>query len=59
MENLYKQFLDFFSLKAQILNIPGIKYIKKGNKKEINKLTTESLIRCICVFTYIPQKHDI
>ena len=60
MENLYKYLWFCFSaLKAEILNIPGIKYIKKGRNNEIIKLIKESLITCICVFSYIPQKQVI
>ena len=42
-ENLYKH--DFWLLKAEILNIPGIKYNKNGSINEVIKLMIESLIR--------------
>lgn len=53
-ENPYKH-LDLF-LSAYILKIPGNKYKAKGVIKEVAKLNNESLIKCICVFLYIPQK---
>ena len=60
MENLYKNLLGgFFTFKEGILNKPGIKYIPKGKISDVIKLITESFIRIICVFTYIPQKHVI
>ena len=33
--------------------------VPKGNKSEVIKLNNVSLIKCICVFLYIPQKHAI
>ena len=59
-ENLYEYFLFVFSvLKAEILNIPGIKNNPNGTNKDIIKLIPESLRRCICVFIYTPQKQVI
>ena len=49
--------MGFSTLKEAILNTQGIKYIAKGINNPVNKLKHESLIRCNCVFTYIPQKH--
>ena len=57
---LYKHLLFFCGLaKAGILKIPGIKYKANGINKDNNRLEPESLIRWICVLTYIPQKQVI
>ena len=59
-DNLYKYFpFGFLILKADILNILGIKNIPKGYNNPKPKLIIVSLIRCICVLTYIPQKQVI
>ena len=59
-ENLYKHWLFLlFVLKADILNIPGINNIPKGCVEDNTKLVIVSLIKCIWVFTYTPQKHEI
>ena len=59
-DNLYIYFLShFLFLNAEILNIPGIKFIINGIIDESPKLNKESLIKWICVFSYIQQKHEI
>ena len=47
---LYIHFLFFFkSLRAGILNNPGMKFIQKGYIIDIAKLINVSLIKIICV----------
>ena len=50
---------NFFPFKAIALNTEGIKYNINGYIKAAIKLIIESLIRWICVLTYIPQKQII
>ncbi len=60
MEILYNNLREgYLTLKEVNLNIPGKIITKKGIKNDDIKLISVSLIRCICVFTYIPQKHAI
>ena len=55
MLNLYSILLSLFN--EDILKIPGIRYIKKYNAKEIAILDNTSLKRWTWVFLYTAQKH--
>ena len=56
---MYKHDLSrFLLLNAGILNIPGIKLIKKGKIVESARLNKESLIKCNWVLLYIQQKQE-
>jgi hypothetical protein len=55
--NLYNKGLLALFFNGDNLNIPGNKYIKKGDIKEIQKLDDTFKRRCVCVFLYTAQKH--